>query len=265
MRRQTIVLAAALTMAPLLGARGADLVVWWEKGSYAQEDEAVAEIIAAFEQDSGKQVELVLHGQYEVGDQARAVLEAGQAPDFLYLSLGEWITQWAYEDKLVDLETALGPVLDLFDADAVEAAMLLNGRTGRRGLYGLPMGRRSYHLHVWNSLLERAGFSLADIPKEWDAFWSFWCDQVQPAVRRALGRNDVWGVGLSMSPVVDTENALEQFQLAYESPWLDRDRRLQVDDPEIRVGMIKALEAYTLIWRKGCTPPRRSELDTRRQ
>ena len=46
-----------------------------------------------------------------------------------------------------------------------------------------------------------------------------------------------------------------QFQLAYEAPWLDRDRRLQVDDPEIRAGMIKALEAYTAIWRKGCTPP----------
>ena len=35
--------------------------------------------------------------------------------------------------------------------------------------------------------------------REWEAFWSFWCDQVQPAVREALGRDDVWGVGLSMS------------------------------------------------------------------
>ena len=117
------------------------------------------------------------------------------------------------------------------------------------------MGRRSNHLHVWSSLLERAGFTLADIPKEWDAFWSFWCDRVQPAVREALGRDDIWGIGLPMSAQVDTENELEQFQLAYEAPWLDRDRRLQVDDPEVRAGMIKALDAYTSIWRKGCTPP----------
>ena len=27
-----------------------------------------------------------------------------------------------------------------------------------------------------------AGFTLEDIPKDWVAFWSFWCDQVQPAV-----------------------------------------------------------------------------------
>ena len=58
-----------------------------------------------------------------------------------------------------------------------------------------------------------------------------------------------------MSANVDTEYTLEQFQLAYEAPWLDRDRRLQVDDPTIREGMIKALDAYTVIWRKGCTPP----------
>jgi multiple sugar transport system substrate-binding protein len=74
-------------------------------------------------------------------------------------------------------------------------------------------------------------------------------------VRRALGRDDIWGVGLPMSPNVGTENQLEQFQLAYGAPWLDRDRRLQVDDPAVRAGMVEALDAYTAIWRQGCTPP----------
>jgi hypothetical protein len=44
MRRHAIALVATgLVLAPL-GARAADLVVWWEKGYYAQEDEAVWEI-----------------------------------------------------------------------------------------------------------------------------------------------------------------------------------------------------------------------------
>jgi multiple sugar transport system substrate-binding protein len=194
-----LVLAAALILAPL-GAQAADLVVWWEQGSYPQEDEAVAEIVAAFEQETGKEVELVQPAQDEVNDKLRAALAAGQPPDFLYGTITVW-GQWAYEDQLVDLGHALRPVLDLFDADAVDAAMSLNGRTGQRGLYGLPMGRRSNHVHVWNSLLERAGFTLADVPKEWEAFWSFWCDQVQPAVRRALGRNDVWASGCPCPPM----------------------------------------------------------------
>ena len=254
MRKQVILFAAALVLTPLC-ARGADLVVWWEEGFYPQADEAVAEIVAAFEQGSGKKVELVLHGQYEMSDQAQTALETGSLPDFLYSALGDGTARWAYEDRLVDLKGALGPVLSLFDPDLLERNTLLNGRTGQRGLYGLPMGRRSNHIHVWSSLLERAGFTLADIPMEWEAFWSFWCDEVQPKVRKALGRDDIWGAGMPMSPMVDTESELEQFQLAYEAPWLDRDHGLRVDDPKIREGMIKALQAYTLIWRKGCTPP----------
>ena len=61
------------------------------------------------------------------------------------------------------------------------------------------MARITNHVHVWRSLLERAGFTLADIPKEWEPFWSFWCDKVQPAVRKATGRDDIYGVGLAMS------------------------------------------------------------------
>jgi multiple sugar transport system substrate-binding protein len=246
-----------LAIAPA-GARAADLVVWWEKGFYPQEDQAVREIIAAFEQEAGKQVELVQPAQSEMFQKAQAGLEAGQPPDFLFSTAGAiWgAAQWAYEDRLVDLEGVLGPALDLFDADTIEVSTLLDGKTGRRGLYALPMGRYSSHVHAWNSLLERAGFTFADIPKDWEAFWSFWCDQVQPAVREALGRDDIWGVGLPMSAAAEeTDDAVFQFQLAYGTPWLDRDRRLQVSDPAVRAGIIRAVEAYTSIWRKGCTPP----------
>ena len=128
--------------------------------------------------------------------------------------------------------------------------------TGRRGLYLLPMGFATHHVHVWKSLLERAGFTLADIPKEWEAFWSFWCDQVQPAVRKALGRDDIWGIGLPMSATsVDTENGFWQFVHAYEADYVTRDGRLVIDDPEVRRRLIKAIDSYTAIYRKGCTPP----------
>jgi multiple sugar transport system substrate-binding protein len=257
MRKYAFIVAALFTMAPLC-AQAADLVVWWEKGFYPQADEAVVEIIAAFEQKTGKQVELVQPAQDEVFNKAQATLAAAQPPGFLFGTTSEsWAAQWAYEDQLVDLAETLRPVLKLFDADVVEASTFLNGKTGRRALYALPMSRASNHIHVWKSLLQSAGFTLADIPREWSAFWSFWCDDVQPAVRKALGRDDIWGVGLPMSvaAVSDTFNELEQFQLAYEASWLGPDRGLQVDDPEMRAGMIQALSDYTAIWRKGCTPP----------
>jgi multiple sugar transport system substrate-binding protein len=247
---------AALILAPL-GADAADLVVWWEQGFYPEEDAAVAEVIAAFEQETGKEIELVQPTQDEILDKAQLALEAGEPPDFLFSTLSErYVPQWAYEERLADLERALTPVLNLFDADALEVSRMLNGKTGRRGLYALPMGRTSYHIHVWNSLLERAGFTLADVPRQWDAFWSFWCDQVQPAVRKALGRDDIWGVGLPMSAQAsDTDDQLLQFQLANGTPWLGIDRRPQFESPAVRAGIINALKAYTAIWREGCTPP----------
>ena len=216
MRARAVVLAVAIVLAPL-GAQAADLVVWWEKGFYPQANEAVRETVAAFEK-TGKQVELVQPAQDEVFGKVQAALAAGQPPDFLFSTVGttSGAAQWAYDDRLVDLEDAIGPVLDLFDADAIEVSTLLDGSTGRRGLYALPMGRASNHLHIWNSLLERAGFTLADIPTKWEAFWSFWCDQVQPAVRKALGREDIWGVGLPMSAgASDTSDQILQFELAY--------------------------------------------------
>ena len=84
LRVRAVVLAAVLIVMAPLGARAADLVVWWEKGFYPEEDEAVREIIAAFEQKTGKQVELVLHPQAELPDKIEAALEAGQPPDFAF-------------------------------------------------------------------------------------------------------------------------------------------------------------------------------------
>jgi multiple sugar transport system substrate-binding protein len=256
MRGRNAILAAALIMAPF-GAQGADLVVWWEKGFYEQEDEAVAEIVAAFEQETGKQVELVRYLQPEFGPNVEAALEAGQPPDFAFSGwLNDYIPKWALDDRLVDLSDAVGHFSDLFDPDALDRAVLLNANTGRRALYALPIGRTTNHIHVWRSLLERAGFTLEDIPHEWDAFWSFWCDEVQPAVREAVGSENIWAVGLPMSMKdTDTWTQFFQFVVAYDADYVTRDGRLIIDDPEIRQRLITAADHYTKIYRKGCTPP----------
>jgi multiple sugar transport system substrate-binding protein len=250
------VLAAMLAMAPL-DANGADLVVWWEKGFYAKEDDAVTEIVAAFEHKTGKKVAVVFYPQPEHPGKVAAAVEAGRPPDFAFgLPLSKWVPEWAFDNQLVDLSDSIGHLSDLFDADLLNRAMLLNRSTGQRALYALPMGRSSNHVHVWKSLLEQAGFTIEDIPKEWDAFWSFWCDEVQPAVRRATGREDIWGVGLAMSmEAIDTQFQFLQFRAAYNADYVAQDGRLLIDDPAIRERLIKVIDNYTGIYRRGCTPP----------
>jgi multiple sugar transport system substrate-binding protein len=256
MRAYAIVLASTLLGTPL-GADGADLVVWWEKGLYAEEDEAVAEVVAAFKQKTGKQVELTYLPLPDITDGIQAALERGEPPDFAFgLLLYLHVAQWAFDDRLVDLSDAVGHFSDLFDADALDREVLFNLRIGQKALYGVPIGRSSDHIFAWKSLLERAGFALDDVPNEWEAFWSFWCDQVQPAVRRATGRNDIWGIGLAMSAQAsDTDVHFSQFRIVYGADYVTPEGRLVIDEPEIRQRLIKAIDSYTTVYRKGCTPP----------
>jgi multiple sugar transport system substrate-binding protein len=249
-------LAAGVVLAPL-GAKAADLVVWWEKGFYPQEDEAVSETIAAFEQESGKHVEVVFQEDEEFPSKVLAALDAGKPPDFAFgILLYLYPAQWALENRLVDLSDAVGAFSDLFDPEALDRAEWRNAATGQKALYGLPIGRSTNLVHIWKSLLLRAGFTLEDIPREWDAFWSFWCDQVQPAVRKALGRDDVWGIGLPMSAEADdTRTQFFQFVAAYQADYVTRDGKLMIDDPEIRRRLVLAMDSYTGLYRKGCTPP----------
>ena len=255
MRARAVVLAVAIALTPL-GARAADLVVWWEKGFYAQEDTALREIIAAFEQQSGKRVELVQPTEDELPGKIEAALEAGQPPDFAFgLLLFSYAPKWALEDRLADLSDAVGHFSDLFDPYQLDRAVLRNASTNQKHLYGLPVGSGTNHLHVWKSLLEQAGFTLDDIPKQWEPFWSFWCDRLQPAVRRANGREDIWGIGLPMSAEPDTVDQFFQFVAAYDADYVTREGQLVIDQPETRRKLVKALDSYTAIYRKGCTPP----------
>ena len=257
MRKQVIVLAAALVMAPL-GAKAADLVVWWEKGYYAQEDEAVREIVAAFEQETGKQVELVFQSRrsFRTGSWRRS--RPDRPPDFAF---GIW---------LGDLHSGSGPsrigwwtsrtpsVISRTCSIRISSTVpcCSTQGPGRGRCTACRSAQISNHIHVWKSLLEQAGFTLEDIPKEWEAFWSFWCDEVQPAVRRATGRDDIWGVGLAMSAeAADTETSSFSSSTAYEADYVTPDGRLVIDDPEIRRKLVKAIDSYTAIYRKGCTPP----------
>ncbi len=259
MQVRAVLLAAALALAPL-SVRAADLVVWWEKGWNPEEDEAVHEIIAAFERKTGKRVELALLApQGDLPGRTAAAVEAGRPPDLVYGTDVAYLhfARWAHEGRLADLAEALGPLADQFDRDTLDQTTQLDATTGRRGLHALPVGRVSNHVHVWKSLLEQAGFTLADVPKEWDAFWSFWCDKVQPAVRRATGRDDLYGVGLSMAalPAGDTDSNFLQFVAAYQADYVTRDGRLVIDEPAVRAGLVEALDGYTALYRKGCIPP----------
>jgi multiple sugar transport system substrate-binding protein len=138
----SLLAASALLLAPL-GVRAADLVIWWDKPFYAQEDDALREVIAAFEQKNGKQVELVLHELSEFEEKLPAAIDAGRPPDIAWgVAVDGHIPEWAANDRLVDLTGTIGSFSNLFDPDALAWYTLLDEKTGKRALYA--RGRRRY-------------------------------------------------------------------------------------------------------------------------
>ena len=63
----------------------------------------------------------------------------------------------------------------------------------------------------------------------------------------------------------DTLDQFEQFMQAYQANYVTREGKLVIDDPEIRRRLIKTMDSYTAIYRKGCTPPDSIEWDEQRQ
>jgi multiple sugar transport system substrate-binding protein len=55
--------------------------------------------------------------------------------------------------------------------------------------------------------------------------------------------------------VNDTRNQFEHFIQAYQATYVTSDGELVIDDPEVRRRLIAAIDSYTAIYRKGCTPP----------
>jgi multiple sugar transport system substrate-binding protein len=111
MQVRAVILAAAL-MLTSSSVSAADLVVWWEEGFYAEADQAVRELVAAFEQKTGKQVELVSLTQEELKTKTLSAVAADHPPDFLYgIPIGDYYLRWAQEDRLIDLADTLARII----------------------------------------------------------------------------------------------------------------------------------------------------------
>jgi multiple sugar transport system substrate-binding protein len=233
------------------------LVVWWVKGFYKSEDDALYAAIKKYEAKSGVKVEL---SQYPVQDmipKTVAALDAGTPPDVAYADVYDFqVTgKWAYDGKLADLSDVLVPMKDKFLKNTIETTYLYDDKTKKRSYYAFPLKQQTMHIQYWRDMLADAGFKESDIPTQWKAYWDFWCDKVQPAYRSKMGKR-VYGIGAPMG--VDSSDSFYSFLTyadAYNVKMVDDDGKLLVDDPKVRQGLIGALKDYTDVYIEGCTPP----------
>src|SRR6201985_2732894 len=251
------VAACAMLAAGAASAQEKKITVWWGKGFYKAEDDALLDVIKKFEAKTGIKVELSQYAIQDMIPKTVAALDSGTVPDVAYSDTYDVQAQgkWAYEGKLEDLSDVMTPIQDRFAPNTLEASKLYDNVAKKKSYYGFPLKQQSMHVQIWKDLLEKAGYKPEDIPTKWEDYWTFWCDKVQPAVRKATNSR-IYAVGQPMGvESTDSFQSFYTFMDAYHVKLVDDSGKLLVDDPKVRDGLIKAMKDYTDTYIKGCTPP----------
>jgi multiple sugar transport system substrate-binding protein len=250
--------AAFSTLASTTAMAQEKLTVWWAKGFYKGEDDALFAAIKKFEAKYPKiKVDLSLYAPQEAIPKAVAALDANNPPDVAYGDVFDFqvTAKWAYEDKLLDVSSIIDPLRSKFEANALSTTFLYNNAAQKRSYYAYPIKQQTMHIQYWKDMLADAGFKESDIPTKWNDYWNFWCEKVQTGYRQKTGTR-AFGTGFPMG--VDSSDSFFSFLTfmdAYNVKLVNDSGKLLVDDPSVRQGLISAMNDYTMVYGKGCTPP----------
>ena len=232
------------------------LELWWDKGFTSQEDEALQQVISSWEQKTGNQIKLTFYTTDERWLKTLRHLQGGSPPDiFMGHKTESTLTpQLAWEGKLVDVSDAIEQVKNLYSDTVLKTSSYYNNVEQKQSYYAVPIFQSGVHLYYWKDLLKQAGKSERDIPQDWDGFWAFW-KQVQDNLN-AKRDEKIYALGLPMSVEAgDTYQTFEHILEAYDVQILDSTGQLKVDTPQVRQGIIAALDWYIQSYRDGYIPP----------
>ena len=234
------------------------LTVWWVKGFYKSEDDALFAAIKKFEaKHKNIKVELSQYAIQDMIPKTVSALDSGSPPDVAYADVYDFqvTAKWAFDGKLEDIGSVIDPLRSKFEPTALSTTFLYNDQTKSRAYYAFPIKQQTMHVQYWKDMLADAGFKESDIPTGWKEYWSFWCDKVQPAIRQKTGQR-LYGIGQPLG--VDSSDSFYSFLTfmdAYNVKLVNDSGKLLVDDPTVRQGLINALTDYTTVYSKGCSPP----------
>lgn len=231
------------------------LQIWWEEGFYPEEIDALKTIINQWEEVSGNFVELTVIPQKDILTDLENAIQAGNPPHIFYSGSGDLtvIPRLAWNSQLIDVSDIISPLQDKYSLNALVGVNYRNKAQGKRSYYAVPLMQSAIHIHYWEDLLiNKVGERRDTIPKDWQRFWDFW---VQAQTKLQNNKADIYGLGMPMSLSLDTYNNFEQFLESYDAQILDSSGQLNIDNPQTKQALSKALDAYTSFFLNGQVPP----------
>jgi multiple sugar transport system substrate-binding protein len=229
-------------------------VVWWTQGFAEEEDVSTKKVVADYMKASGNDIDLSIIPYAPERNKIISAITSGDVPDIVTANQSEIAALYAYQDKLTDVSDVVATQKAQYSQTALLSANCYNSVTKKRSYYGVPYVGASLAFHVWNSLVEKAGYKIADAPKTWDAFWDFFKPMQEKL--RAQGMRNVASMGLQVTTNgVDPNNTFHYFLAAYGGKDIvTPDGKLQSGNPAIKEAVIKALTYPTKAYKDGFVP-----------
>jgi multiple sugar transport system substrate-binding protein len=255
--RGSVGLAAtgALARPHIANAATTTAELWWVQGFAQEEDVAFKKVLADYEKASGNKIEDSIIPFAPMRQKAVSAITAGVVPDVMELADFSFLPLNAWADKLVDVSDIVEPLKSQYIDTALRATYSYNNITKKRAYYAVPMKAAGIPFHIWQSLVEKAGFKVSDIPNTWDAFLDFFMP-VQDKLR-AQGMRNIYAYGYQLTANgVDPAITFQGFLMAYGGKDLvTPDGKLHTDDPLVKDAAVKAIAKLTTPFKKGYVPP----------
>jgi multiple sugar transport system substrate-binding protein len=258
--RGSIGLAAAGTLARPFVANAAATTanIWWTQGFVPEEDASFKSMVAAYEKASGNKIDFSIIPFAPMTQKTVSALTSGDVPDLIDVNVADQliVPQNAWDGKLEDVTDVVETQKSQYHPTAYLGAQYYNKVAKKRGFYFAPYRMLVLPFHIWNSLVEKAGYKLSDAPKTWDAFWDFFKPMQQKL--RDKGMRGVYALGLqpTTSGPADGNATFHHFMIAYGGNGIvTADGRAHLDDPQVKEAVIKALTYITTAFKEGYVPP----------
>jgi multiple sugar transport system substrate-binding protein len=232
--------------------------VWWVQGFVREEDDSFHRMVADYEKASGNTIDASIIPFGPLMQKMVSALTSGDVPDVMNhnTAFATVVPQNAWHDKLVDVSDVIETQKSQYHPVVLLSSRYYNNTVKERSYYYVPDRVTVPPFHIWNSLVEKAGYKMSDTPKTWDAFWNFF-KPMQKALRDK-GMRGFYALGLQPTTTGPADgNALfHHFLMAYGgNDIVTPDGKPHVDDPQVKEAVIKSLTYIATAYKEGYVPP----------
>ena len=143
--------AASGTLAfPMVSrAQQKKLTVWWNRGYYKEEDEAMLKIAEDFRKAKNVDLDISFTIQEDLLKKIHSAMAARRGPDVAFCFYNDWevMPKYAWEGKLVETTDVINELKLRYIEKFLPVAHVYDNVAKKHAYYGVPIEAQTMHIH----------------------------------------------------------------------------------------------------------------------